>query len=191
MSPADVASALTDRPADARMMGDRWFVCGEMGPKMYEHLRMRMFTDRSVRVSAFRSPYGGSYCVLTHQVADIQHRFLMPLYESRVAACLADARRSPMGFSLAYGESSALILELPAPVVKMLSPVENLCTELGDAELFEVLAEFPLVVASLTAPSQIPSFQPPWEVNEVNLSVLLPTESLDRADLEFDVEEMS
>jgi hypothetical protein len=178
MSPDEVVRALQDRcKDDISRVGHRWMFCGDVSQTTFE--RMRTIVDQvKCRVSAFSTPLGGTYAVLTHQVEMRQHRFLAALYDPAVIRCVASLDREAHGFLLGNDEGSDALEFDGVATGEQLRPLRSLCVSAGAERMRDMLLELPVVVSALSAPYAIPSLDAPGDIEEVSLSVLMPDEVL-------------
>lgn len=179
MRPSEVAAATEGRPsAELVRYAGNWVFCGDVATGMFELLRSKKPRGISFRITGFRSSLGSAYAVLTHQIANQQHRFLMPLYEPIVAECVTALRTQGHSFLLSNdNQDDAVVLSGEAPGVHFL-PLLGLHTPLTPEDAHDALLELPAVVGELTDPSTVPTMMLGQAVDGVSLSVLMPSVTL-------------
>jgi hypothetical protein len=132
---------------------------------MYKLLKEVPDAPLPTRLTAFNSPAGFSYGVLTHQIGRNQHRFVLGLTDPLVRAFLESIATSGMLMFLLF--ENPLLPSSFLPLLAM-SPEANL--EIQRA----ALSELPLVQAAMGDPSQVPSLFEGYAVQHVSVSLLMP-----------------
>lgn len=176
MSPEEVNGATLVQPEFVReRVRNKWSLCGDVNEKIFELLTKYRGGILPVRITAYRTPAGGAYAVMTHQLdGGFQHRFLLPLYVPQVAKFLAAMDHDELLFLLGKnGEIAAVVLECPLTNVQLL-PLQGMARSLQHSKMTEVADEFPLVVQTILNVLQVPSLFKGETVHGVSLSVLLP-----------------
>ena len=179
LTPEEVAKTSARYPERVRaaVLG-HWFLCGDLSKRMFDLVKADWPGDLSIRVTAFASPIGVHYGVVSHQAKDHAHRFVLPLYEPGAGELLRAIQQHPLMFMLGRDEEDdAMVLPCPLPG-KDFAPLLGLCRRPIGEQLRDALAEVPYVISALKTPAQVPTAVRGQEVVHVDLSVLLPTESL-------------
>lgn len=179
MTPAEVIEAIANNPPEVQERAKgKWHLCGDVSMPMFAVLTAAVREEVAMRVDSFSTPAGARYGVVSHQVNGFVHRFLLPLYEPRVAEFVMAMRTGELAFLLGNdGEENALLVGPPvrgnglAPLLSVVKPFPR-------AKLHDVLAELPKVINTVKQPSQVMSLRHPEPVIDVSLSVLLPTRAL-------------
>lgn len=130
------------------------------------------------RVTAFKSPAGGCYAVLTQQLRDAQHRFLLPLYERRIAGFISAMSLESLAYSLGNDDGHNAIVWRSNLGARELRPLGALCGSLSPGKQFAVMREWSKVVEAMTMPDQIPSTTVGQLVRRVCVSILAPEDAL-------------
>jgi hypothetical protein len=175
MTPSEVTKSTSQQPFEVRRRTEgKWVLCGDVSSFMYKLLKEVPDAPLPTRLTAFNSPAGFSYGVLTHQIGRNQHRFVLGLTDPLVRAFLESIATSGMlMFMLGNDdEEDALLFEnplLPSSFLPLLamSPEANL--EIQRA----ALSELPLVQAAMGDPSQVPSLFEGYAVQHVSVSLLM------------------
>jgi hypothetical protein len=179
LTPEQVVKNTTKHPAHVRaqVLG-KWFLCGDLSERMFDLVKAEWPGDLSIRVTAFSSPIGVNYGVVSHQARSYAHRFVLPLYEPSAGELLKAIQQKPLMFMLGRDdEEEAMVLPCPLPGHDF-APLVALCRQPGCEQLRDAVAELPNVLRVLKEPSQVPTAVRGQEVAHVDVSVLLPTESL-------------
>lgn len=176
MKPSEVAEATEFYPSNVRArVAGHWMLCGDVSAQMFQLLKMVSSHFFPTRVTGFRSSYGFGYGVLTHQVGGHQHRFVLCLSDPPVREFLASIGRDKVGFMLGDdNQPDALVLESPIKPSEFL-PLLAMSQEGTPEERKEALLELPLVQEAMSNPLQVPSLVAGTTVQEVNVSLLLPS----------------
>ena len=180
MSPAEVKNAIRDRDArEIDSIGARWMICGDIKASTFDALKARGSSPIPFRLSAFKSTFGNAYVVMTHQVDNHQHRFVLSLQDPDVRSFIDAAARQPHGFMLgrAGGRDALVIPGLSGPAA--FSPLRALFTAADEGDAARCLAELPIVMTTLGRCDAIPSFESGHTVSEVSVSVLVPLTIVD------------
>lgn len=175
LSPRDATNvAVTyDKNVRDRVRG-QWLLCGDVSSKMFARLRDATSQDVGTRMSAFHSPDGVAYAVVTHQVGGLQHRLVVCLYDPPVRELLsAVCAGESVGFLLGNQRAHLAVFvenpHLPIAYAPLLSLAKVKTEDAQDRALYEL----PNLVATLAEVEKIPSlFREP--VSDVCSSLLLP-----------------
>lgn len=181
MSPEEVASATSERQSPVFASLRRWTLCGDISPNLFDVFRSRNLLPSAVeRVTAFTAGSGVRYAVFSHQIGTFQHRFLLPLFEERVAKCLEEASRQPsLGYSLA-GDGDEAIVWRSVLAPGHIAPLRQLVSSVGASQDEAVLAEYSRVIQEVSDPRRIPSVSPDQVVKRVSLTAVPPFELVSR-----------
>lgn len=175
LTPRDATKAAVTYEKDVREnVHGQWLLCGDVSSKMFSRLRDASPNDVATRLTAFNSPGGEAYAVVSHQVGSFQHRLIVCLYDPPVRQLLsAVCAGEPVAYMLGnQGAHLAVFVENPhqpvayAPLLAMakVRPVEA---------QDQALLELPRVVAAMSDVNQVPSlFREP--VKTVCNSLLIP-----------------
>lgn len=183
MTPAEVAAAVADGPAEVqtRTRG-KWHLCGDVCNAAFAILSEATRWETAMRISGFRTPIGAAYGVVSHQVRGHAHRFLLPLYETRVVDLLTDLERGgDMGFLLGReGNSEALLIEPQPGGLSGFGPLLAMSESPNRDNGAEVISELSEVIRAVSQPAQVPSLRKSEPVVSVDVSVLMPIGTLRR-----------
>jgi hypothetical protein len=181
LSPGDVQSAVAHESADFRkQLQGSWYLCGDVSDEMYGLLSGQTCQDLALRVSGVRTPVGARYGIISHQLLGCVHRFLLPLYEPRIGDFLLAMRSGRLGFQLGRnGSEKVAALTAKVGVEPELLPLLAMANTLPREVAQAALAELPIVIAEMDQPGRLPSLTSE-PVENVSLSVLLPTQTLGR-----------
>lgn len=176
MTPPEVAAATQSQPPEVRQKTDgHWVLCGDVSGPMFKLLQKVPSKQFQTRLTAFNSPAGFGYFVLTHQVEHYQHRFLLGLTDPVVRAFLESiANAGKMTFMLGDDDGNdALLLENPL-LPNMFMPVHAMAPEVNLETQRAARGELPCVQAVMGNPLQVPSLLEGYSVQYVSVSMLLP-----------------
>lgn len=175
LTPRDATKIAVTYDKDVRdRVRGQWLVCGDVSSKMFERLRDATPQDVATRLSAFHSPDGVAYCVVTHQIAGLQHRLVVCLYDPPVRELLsAVCAGESVGFLLGNQRAHLAVFvenpHLPIAYAPLLSLAKAKTEDAQDRALYEL----PNLIATLAEVEKIPSlFREP--VTDVCSSLLLP-----------------
>jgi len=180
MKPSEVASATRGQPPEviAGIRG-RWMLCGDVARPTFEAMRAADRGELGFRLSAFESPSGNVYCVMTHQVGSHQHRYLLPLWDGPALACIRGMTVGRHGFMLGCaGDKDALVLPSVAPRSDF-KPLLAMARSAPDMPESELVSEMPLALGIFARLDAMPSFWPNVEVDTLSVSLVTPTALLE------------
>lgn len=180
MRPDQVAAATASQPDVVKgAVGQCWAICGDLSKEVFRWLEMSGRCQHAVeRLTAFVSPAGGNYAVLTQQVAGFQNRFLLPLYEPSIRLFVTEIGRSSLAYSLGCDRGSEALVWRSQIAASGILPLQALSAPLRGHQQVEVMREYGLVVQQMTVPGQIPSITTGEVVQHVSLTLLPPGETL-------------
>ncbi|MDI1270536.1 MAG: hypothetical protein PSV40_15720 [Polaromonas sp.] len=181
MDPSEVQHATLGRPSAVQAWTNgKWYVCGDVRSKLFEMLNAEHRDASAVRLTAFNSPAGGSYAVLSHQILGLAHRFLLPLYEPKVEELLLGLQRAELSMLFGNeGKDDAVLLHCPLSALAF-APLLAMTTPLPKETLHDVIAELPMVISAVNQPKQVPSLRRGEFVTDVSVSVVMPSRALTR-----------
>lgn len=176
MRPEEVAYSTKNHPGHVQeAVSGHWMLCGDVSSEMFQLLSVAPKENFPTRLTAFRSPSGVGYGVLSHQVAGHQSRFLFNLSDPPVRELLVSTASDRLGFMLGNDDSmNALVLESPLKPVEFL-PVLSMSHEMSKEEQMQAVWELPFVVEAMSNPLQVPSLFEGQSVRHVSVSLLLPS----------------
>lgn len=181
MNPSEVHGATSGyAPVVNQWVKGKWYLCGDVQSAFFAVMKAEIRDPVSVRLTAFNSPAGGSYAVISHQLFGWAHRMVLPLYAHEVGKFLLATQQEELGFMFGNnGATDAVLLHSPlkgpafAPLLAMANP-------LSSATIHDVISELPTVICALKMPQQVPSLRRDETVTDVSVSVVLPTDALVR-----------
>lgn len=176
MSPQKVSEATQFYPTEVReKVSGHWMLCGDVSSDMFQLLKKVSAESFPTRVTGFISTSGCAYGVLTHQVGVHQHRFVLCLNDPPVREFLASTSKDEVGFMLGDDDKpDAIILEGSIKHSEFV-PLLALSPEGTNEERTKSLLELPLVKDAMLNPLQVPSLFKGTTVQQVNVSLLLPS----------------
>ena len=179
LTPEQVLKNTKSYPENVRAsVRGKWFLCGDFSERMFDLVKADFPGDLSIRVTVFASAIGVYYGVVSHQVKDHAHRFVLPLYEPSAVELLQSVQKLPLMFMLGRDEEEDAVV-LPCPLTGHdFAPLLTLCSSPAVEQLRDAVAELPQVISQLKEPSRVPTAVRGQEVTHVDVSVLLPTVSL-------------
>jgi hypothetical protein len=184
MTPAQVNAAMASHPDAVRKeLFGHWTLCGDVQTEMFLRLQARHCEhDMQERITAFSTPAGGSYAVLTQQRQGFQHRFLLPLFEPKIGAFLADMTQGALAYSLANNDAADAVVWRSRFGAPELLPLQVFAMPLSQAVREQVVVEYFRVIKAMSKLEQIPSATQGEVVHHVSLTILMPEETLGQCD---------
>ncbi|MBS0474717.1 MAG: hypothetical protein JSR28_06165 [Proteobacteria bacterium] len=184
MSPAEVAQAVQNHPPEAReALVGRWMVCGDLTVDAFDRWQQRGGANLPWRFSGFTSTDGVHYVVITHQLDDYQHRFMLPTWNRSVRDWVqaADAGES-YGFMFGRGGGEAALVVFGRGSRGMFEPTRQFIKLEGPETRRRAIAELPTALSMLGRCDAIPSIVSGFDVTRVSVSVALPVSPMERAE---------
>lgn len=181
MTPTEVAAAVSDGPAEVRSRTQgKWHLCGDVSERTFAILSEAHRSETPMRISAFRTPTGAPYGIVSHQVRGLAHRFLLPLYEACVIELLTELRNGgELGFLLGRnGNREALLVEPPQGSLSGFAPLLAMSGSVGREQVGQVILELSRVVEAIANPAQIPTLRTGEAVLGVDVSAVMPIATL-------------
>lgn len=184
MTPAQVNAAMACYPEAVRNeLAGHWTLCGDVCPEMFAGLQAAHGEHGlHERITAFSTPAGGSYAVLMQQRQGFQHRFLLPLFEPKVAAFLAAMVRGTLAISLANNDGADALVWRSRIKAHELLALQLFSMPLSQAVREQVVMEYFRVVKDMTEPARIPPARQGEAVHHVSLTIVMPEETLKQCD---------
>ena len=179
MDPLEVKTAIKNRPAEVgSWTSGKWYLCGDVRSELFAMFKAEFRDAIAVRLTAYTTPAGGHYAVVSHQLFGWAHRFVLPLYEPKVQEMLIEMQKAELGFLFGNeGAQDAVLTRSPlsrtafAPLLAMTNPLPK-------ESVLNVIAELPRVISAMNLPKQVPSLRRGEKVEDVSVSVVLPTKAM-------------
>lgn len=180
MAPAQVNAAIASYPETVRNeLAGHWTLCGDVCTEMFAGLQAAHGEHGlHERITAFSTPAGGRYAVLAQQSQGFQHRFLLPLFEPKVAAFLAATAQGTLAISLANDDAADALVWRSRIAASELLALRAFSTPLPQAVREQVAREHLRVVWQMTELAQIAPAPHTEAVHHVSLTILIPEETL-------------
>jgi len=184
MSPTEVQMATRDRPVEAQdALAGRWMVCGDLKADAFDRMTAMGGADLPWRLSGFTSTEGVHYAVITHQLEDYQHRFMLPAWSAPVRAFIRAAGAGEgYGFMFGRDGGDAALVVFGRATGEMFGSLREFFSPPDNDSLRRGIAELPRALSTLGRPDAIPSILPAKEVKSVSVSVAVPPLSVSRAE---------
>ena len=179
MDPLEVKSAIENRPPEvgSRTSG-KWYLCGDVRSEFFAMFKAEFRDAIAVRLTAFSTPAGGHYAVVSHQLFGWAHRFVLPLYEPKVQEMLLEMQTAELGFLFGNeGAKDAVLTRSPLSRAAF-APLLAMSNSLPKESVPNVIAELPLVISAMNQLRQVPSLRRGEKVEDVSVSVVLPTQAM-------------
>jgi hypothetical protein len=179
MTPTEVREALQNRPpVEQSWTEGKWYLCGDVQTQLFLLANAQFGSRMKERITAYSTPVGGHYAVISHQVLGWCHRFLLPLYEPKVMALLTGLRTQKLGFSLGNAGGEGAVLVSSNFNAAAFAPLVPMARALPDGQLKRVFRELPKVINSMNDPGQIPSMVEGIDIVDVSVSVVMPASAI-------------
>lgn len=179
IDPLEVKSAIENRPPEvgSRTSG-KWYLCGDVRSEFFAMFKAEFRDAIAVRLTAFSTPAGGHYAVVSHQLFGWAHRFVLPLYEPKVQEMLVEMQKAELGFIFGNEGAQDAVLTLSPLSRAAFAPLLAMSNSLPNNSALKVIAELPRVISAMNEPKQVPSLRRGEKVEDVSVSVVLPTQAM-------------
>lgn len=154
-----------------------WSLCGEITHAMFDRVQEAVPSELALRLSAFTTEHGGAYLVITHQLKALQHRFVLPIWDSGVLAGVKALHAEKLKFMLAQRGGEMAVVFSSGFKPHEVEPLLAVGTHEDPEQLLQLFAEMPAVVQTLRQFHAVPSSHWHGPVEEVAVSVVLPVKS--------------
>lgn len=174
MAPQEVQNVLTAKRGGPHLRRG-WCLCGDITESMFDLLIGAQRTLR-LRLTGFFGSAQGSYAVLTQQVHDLQHRFVLPLYEPDVLAFLNSLRHNPLQTMLGRGGGELAVVGQESLQWRDLVPLVAMARPSTGVNIQGAIMEAAEVVHHISRLDAIPSLIPEFTVRVASISYLPPSD---------------
>ena len=175
LSPTEVDVAFKDYPSAARQkLRGLWMLVGAVNGERYSAFKANAGNDIAARLTVFPTPAGAAYRVSTCQLGVHQHRFLLPLSDSKVIELLAAESKESINIYLenAGEPDGGMLYNCPLSPEQWI-PAQALCRTIDHQKQDDFIQELSSVITEMLRLQLMPSLNAK-EVCVVDVSVLLP-----------------
>jgi hypothetical protein len=178
MSPEEVEEATEgyDPQVQSRIRG-HWFLCGDCSQEMFDDIVEQGDVALRHSLGVFQRGDGSKFLVVTHQLGNAQHRFLVPMWDPRVPDLLDAVSLGRYSISLARkGDTHALVLSADANAPLAAGLRKHLDMPMPDPQqLQRLLQALPKLMETAAEPENFPELIEGVAVTDVSLSVVFDT----------------
>ena len=151
-----------------------WFLCGDCSQEMFDGIALQ--GEAALRYSLGVSQRGDDtkFLVITHQLGNAQHRFLVPMWDPRVPNLLEAFSQGQTSISLARkGDTRAVVLSLTADAPFALELRKHLDMYMPDSQRLQALLRaMPQWMETAAEPEQFPNLGEGLVINDVSVSIV-------------------
>ena len=175
MSPKEVEEATEDYDHQTRQrVRGHWFLCGDCSQEMFDGIARQ--GEAGLRYSLGVSQRGDDtkFLVVTHQLGNAQHRFLVPTWDPRVPNLLEAFSQGQTSISLARkGDTQAVVLSLTADAPFALELRKHLDMYMPDPQRLQALLRaMPQWMETAAEPEQFPNLMEGLAITDVSVSIV-------------------
>ena len=153
-----------------------WIANGFISRQMLAVLMAAAPDEVIHEIMACVTPNEGAYAVISTQLGNWQHRFLMPIYEHKVVELLTGVPNRPLSLSFTTNPMDGdSILYRDIFTTKDCRNLACYCSEINEEKSSEFAARLPLVTRDILHPNSVPSVFDSSVVRAVEVSVLVPS----------------
>jgi hypothetical protein len=175
MSPEEVEEATEDHDQRTRQrVRGHWFLCGDCSQDMFDDIVRQGDVALRHSLGVFQRGDGTKFLVVTHQLRNAQHRFLVPMWDPRVPDLLDAVSLGRYSISLARkGDTQALVLSAAANAPLAAGLRKHLDMPMPDRQqLQRLLQALPKLMETAAEPENFPELIEGVAVTDVSLSVV-------------------
>ena len=175
MSPEEVDEATEDHDHQTRQrVRGHWFLCGDCSQEMFDHIARQGDATLRHALGVIQRDDGTKFLVVTHQLGNAQHRFLVPMWDPRVPNLLEAFSQGQTSISLARkGDTQAVVLSLTADAPYALELRKHLDMLMPDPQqLQELLRALPQFMETAAEPEQLPNLIEGLAITDVSVSIV-------------------
>ena len=173
MSPKEVEEATEDYDHQTRQrVRGHWFLCGDCSQEMFDGIARQ--GEAALRYSLGVSQRGDDtkFLVITHQLGNAQHRFLVPMWDPRVPDLLDAVGRGRYSISLARkGDTRAVVLPTAADA-PMAQRLRNHLHVPEQQQIQALLQTLPALIEQAAQPQRIPTLVEGQDISDVSVSIV-------------------
>ena len=175
MSPEEVEEATEDHDQRTRQrVRGHWFLCGDCSQDMFDDIVRQGDVALRHSLGVFQRGDGTKFLVVTHQLGNAQHRFLVPMWDPRVPDLLDAVSLGRYSISLARkGDTQALVLSAAANAPLAAGLRKHLDMPMPDRQqLQRLLQALPKLMETAAEPESFPELIEGVAVTDVSLSIV-------------------
>ena len=175
MSPKEVDEATEgyEPHVQSRIRG-HWFLCGDCSQEMFDDIARQGDVELRHALGVFQRGNGTKFLVVTHQLGNAQHRFLVPMWDPRVPNLLDALSQGLTSISLARkGDTQAVVLSLTADAPYALELRKHLDMFMPDPQRLQALLRaMPEWMETAAEPEQFPNLMEGLAITDVSVSIV-------------------
>ena len=160
---------LTRQPVEGH-----WFLCGDCSQEMFDGIALQ--GEAALRYSLGVSQRGDDtkFLVITHQLGNAQHRFLVPMWDPRVPNLVEAFSQGQISISLERkGDTQSVVLSLTADAPYALELGKHLDMYMPDPQrLKALLRALPQWMETAAEPEQFPNLMEGQAITDVSVSIV-------------------
>jgi hypothetical protein len=175
MSPEEVEEATEDHDQRTRQrVRGHWFLCGDCSQEMFDDIVRQGDATLRHALGVIQRDDGTKFLVVTHQLGNAQHRFLVPMWDPRVPDLLDAVSLGRYSISLARkGDTQALVLSAAAnaPLSKELR--KHLDIPMPEPQQLQALLRaLPQLMETAAEPEHFPNLEEGLVITDVSVSIV-------------------
>jgi hypothetical protein len=178
LSPSQVANSLANMSDRQRgQLTVQWLLTGTVSKKMFAGLVANTSCELATEITFFERPSGAAYVLITCQLDNWQHRFVLPLYDARVREYLAVDILEPLSIQLScVGSNEAFVFDclISRHELKCILEIGRM-VDLKDRD--SLFFEWANLLGDILKPAGRPSLSATQRVRNVDVSALIPAGS--------------
>lgn len=175
MNPVEANETSKNHPVEARhKLRGQWMLVGAVNAQMYLAFKANAGNDVATQLKVLCTSTGATYAIVTCQVNSNQHRFVLPLFDSRVVDFLTSTtNESPNIYLERAGDLCEGMLYYCLLTPDLLALARTAGMTIDHLQLEQFKRELPSVISKMLSLDLMPSLNA-QDVREVDVSVLLP-----------------
>ena len=173
MSPNEVEEATEgyDPHVRSRIRG-HWSLCGDCSQEMFDGIARLGAAALRYSVGVSQRGDDTKFLVITHQLGNAQHRFLVPMWDPRVPNLLEAFSQGQTSISLARkGDTRAVVLPTAADA-PMAQRLRNHLHVPEQQQIQALLQTLPALIEQAAQPQRIPTLVEGQDISDVSVSIV-------------------
>lgn len=175
MSPEEVEEATEDHNelTHQRVRG-RWSLCGDCSQDMFDDIVRKGDATLRHALGVIQRDDGTKFLVVTHQLGNAQHRFLVPMWDPRMPDLLDAVSLGRYCISLARkGGTQAMVLSATANASLAAELRKHLDRPVPDPQQLQALLQaLPQLMEAAAEPENFPNLMEGQAITDVSVSVV-------------------
>ena len=151
-----------------------WFLCGDCSQEMFDGIALQGEAALRYSLGVSQRSDDTKFLVITHQLGNAQHRFLVPMWDPRVPNLVEAFSQGQISISLERkGDTQSVVLSLTADAPYALELGKHLDMYMPDPQRLQALLRgLPQWMETAAEPEQFPNLMEGLAITDVSVSIV-------------------